>query len=122
MKEGGIGDSSASLHAKAFVLDRQQVFIGSLNLDARSVIQNTEIGVVFESAEIAEYMAEGFDSKIDQVAFRLELQRNERGGEQITWHGLVDERPQVLKVDPYTSFWKRFGVGFMRVLPIESQI
>lgn len=31
----------ASLHAKSFVLDRN--FIGSLNLDPRSVTENTEI-------------------------------------------------------------------------------
>jgi len=122
MKEGGIGSSKASLHAKSFVLDRSQVFIGSLNLDARSVIQNTEIGVVFESEQIARRMAEGFDRKIDQVAFRLELQRDDLGREQITWHGLVDGKQQILTVDPYTSFWKRFGVGFMRMFPIESQI
>jgi len=122
MKEGGIGSSKASLHAKSFVLDRSQVFIGSLNLDARSVIQNTEIGVVFESEEIAKRMADGFDRKIDQIAFRLELRRDDQGREQITWHGLVDGKQQILTVDPYTSFWKRFGVGFMRMFPIESQI
>ena len=122
MKAGGIGNSKASLHAKSFVLDRSQVFIGSLNLDARSVVQNTEIGVVFESEEIAKRMASGFDRKIDQIAFRLELRRNDLGREQITWHGLVDGKQQILTVDPYTSFWKRFGVGFMRMFPIESQI
>ncbi len=122
MKEGGIGSSKASLHAKSFVLDRSQVFIGSLNLDARSVVQNTEIGVVFESEEIAKRMASGFDRKIDQIAFRLELQRDDLGREQLTWHGLVDGKRQILTVDPYTSFWKRFGVGFMRMFPIESQI
>jgi len=122
MKEGGIESSKASLHAKSFVLDRSQVFIGSLNLDARSVIQNTEIGVVFESEEIAKRMANGFDRKIDQIAFRLDLQRDNQGREQITWHGLVDGKQQILTVDPYTSFWKRFGVGFMRIFPIESQI
>ena len=122
MKKGGIGDSKASLHAKAFVLDRKQVFIGSLNLDARSVIQNTEIGVVFESAEIAANLSDRFDQKIGQLAFRLELQRDEQGKEKIAWHGLVDGKQQTLYVDPYTSFWKRFGVGFMRMLPIESQI
>jgi putative cardiolipin synthase len=122
MKEGGIGTSKASLHAKSFILDRSQVFIGSLNLDARSVIQNTEIGVVFESEEIAIQMANSFDQKIDQIAFRLELQRTDQGREQIIWHGLVDGKQQVLTVDPYTGFWMRFGVGFMRMLPIESQI
>ena len=122
MKEGGIGDSRASLHAKSFVLDRKQVFVGSLNLDARSVIQNTEIGVVFESTEIAGDIADGFDRRIDKVAFRLELQRDDQGHEKIAWHGLVDDKQQTLYVDPYTSFWKRFGVGFMRMVPIESQI
>ena len=122
MKEGGIGDSRASLHAKAFVLDRKWVFIGSLNLDPRSVVQNTEIGVVFQSVEIAESIAEGFDSKIDELAFRLELEPADKGIEQIVWHGIVDGEPMTLYKDPYTGFWKRFGVGFMRILPIESQI
>ncbi|MCJ7555900.1 MAG: phospholipase D family protein [Gammaproteobacteria bacterium] len=122
MKEGGIGDSKASLHAKSFVLDREQVFIGSLNLDPRSIIQNTEIGVVFESQEIAEPMGEWFDKKIDQVAFRLELEDDGLGGERIAWHGLVDGKQQTLYVDPYTSVWQRFVVGFLRIFPVESQM
>ena len=120
MKEGGVGRSKASLHAKSFVFDRERVFIGSFNLDAQSRIQNTEIGVVFESADIANSMAEGFDQKINQVAFRLELKTYENGSEKIFWHGLVDGERRVFKVDPYTGFWERFGIGFMRVLPIES--
>ena len=122
MKEGGIGDSKASLHAKSFVLDRKQVFIGSLNLDPRSIIQNTEIGVVFESEEIAQPMADWFDNKIDQVAFRLELEDDGLGGERIAWHGLVDGKRQTLYVDPYTSLWQRFVVGFMKIFPVESQL
>ncbi len=58
--------------------------------------------------------------KIDQAAFRLELKTYENGTEKIFWHGLVDGEQRVLKVDPYTGFWKRFGIGFLRVLPIES--
>ncbi|HET6370802.1 MAG TPA: phospholipase D family protein, partial [Nitrospiria bacterium] len=49
-KEGVGGSSKASLHTKSFVFDRQHVFIGSFNLDPRSVGQNTEIGVVFDQA------------------------------------------------------------------------
>jgi len=122
MKEGGIGRSKASLHAKAFILDRDWVFIGSLNLDARSVVQNTEIGVMFQSPEIAKDLAGRFDSKIDRLAFRLELIDGEKGQDQIVWHGIVDDKQQTLYKEPYTGFWKRFGVGFMRILPIESQI
>ncbi len=122
MKIGGIGGSKAMLHAKAFVLDRKQVFIGSLNLDPRSIAQNTEIGVVFDSKEIAETMSDGFNRKIDKIAFRLQLEGNEPGREQIVWHGLVDGKQQTLDTEPFTSFWERFWVGFMRMLPIESQI
>ena len=122
MKAGGIGDSRASLHAKAFVMDRKWVFIGSLNLDARSVIQNTEIGVVFQSAEIANIMGDGFDRKIDHLAFRLELLDGGSNNSQIVWHGTVEGKQQTLYAEPYTGFWKRFGVGFLSLLPIESQI
>ncbi len=119
-KEGGVGRSKASLHAKSFVFDRERVFIGSFNLDAQSRIQNTEIGVVFESADIANHIAGVFDQKINQAAFRLELKTDKNGSDKIFWHGLVDGEQSVLKVDPYTGFWKRFSIGFMRVLPIES--
>jgi putative cardiolipin synthase len=122
LKEGGIGRSKASLHAKAFVFDRQQVFIGSLNLDPRSLIQNTEIGVVFESTELAQRIAQAFDHRIDQVAFRLVLEPDAQGKKQIIWYGQIENRQQIRYVDPYTSFWKRLGVGLLGLLPIESQI
>ena len=118
--EGGVGRSKASLHAKSFVFDRKWVFIGSFNLDAQSRIQNTEIGVVFDSVDIAKHLAESFDSKVAKVALRLEFTTDAGGSEKILWHGLVDGKPQTLTVDPYTGFWKRLGISFMSLLPIES--
>ena len=120
--KGEIGRGKSSLHAKSFVIDREIVFIGSLNLDARSVVQNTEIGVVLESAEIGGRVAYNFDQRIDEVGFRLALEEDEQGGEQLRWYSLVDGKPATFTADPYTSFWRRFGIGFMRLLPIESQI
>ena len=119
----GIGESSkASLHAKSFVFDRRQVFIGSMNLDPRAMIHNTEIGVVLTSPEIGQGMGEWFDQNVGKLAFRLELKKEENGAETLLWHGLVDGRPQTFTADPYTGFWKRFGIGFLRILPIESQL
>jgi putative cardiolipin synthase len=116
------GSSKASLHAKSFVFDREQVFIGSLNLDPRAVVHNTEIGVVLESPEIAEGMGDWFDKNIEKLAFRLELERDEDGSETLLWHGLVDGKPVTFDVEPHTGFWKRFGIGILRLLPIESQL
>ena len=121
-KKGAGGSSKASLHAKSFVFDRRQVFIGSLNLDPRAMIHNTEIGVVLTSAEIAEGMGEWFDRNVGKVAFRLELKKDDDGSETLLWHGLIDGKPQTFGVDPYTGFWKRLGIGFLGLLPIESQL
>ncbi len=116
------GSSKASLHAKSFVFDRTHVFIGSLNLDPRGVIQNTEIGVVLTSPEIGQGMGEWFDGNAEKVAFRLELKRDENDLDTIVWHGMEDGTPQTFATDPYTGFWKRLGIGFLSILPIESQL
>jgi len=121
-KKGTGVSSKASLHAKSFVFDRNQVFIGSLNLDPRAMVYNTEIGVVLTSPEIAEGMGEWFDENIDRLAFRVELKRAEDGSETLLWQGMVDGKPRTFDVDPYTSFWKRLGIGFLGILPIESQL
>jgi putative cardiolipin synthase len=121
-KKGVGGSSKASLHAKSFVFDRGQVFVGSMNLDPRAVIHNTEIGVVLASPEIAQGMGDWFDRNVGKVAFRLELKRDDNGSEALLWHGIVDGTPQTFDVDPYTGFWKRLGIGFLGILPIESQL
>jgi putative cardiolipin synthase len=121
-KKGKGGSSKASLHAKSFVFDRKQVFIGSLNLDPRALLHNTEIGVILKVPEIAEEMAKWFDENIDQLAFRLELKKDKNGHEKLLWHGLVDGKQHTFDVDPYTGFWRRFGINIMSIFPIESQL
>lgn len=121
-KKGAAGSSKASLHAKSFVFDRHKVFIGSLNLDPRAVVHNTEIGVVIDSPKIGADMAAVFDHVVETSAFRLELVKNNNGSEGIRWHGMVDGETTTFSVDPFTSFWRRFGIGFMGLLPIESQL
>ncbi len=121
-RKAKFGSSVASLHAKSFVLDRESVFIGSLNLDPRAIVFNTEIGVVLRSPEMAGEMARRFDEQIDKVAFRLELTRNEKGTEKLLWHGLVDGEEQVFDHEPHASVWERFKVNFLSMFPIQSQL
>ncbi len=121
-KKGAEGSSKASLHTKSFVFDRKQVFIGSLNLDPRALLHNTEIGVVLKVPEIAEEMAKWFDENINQLAFRLELKKDENGYEQLFWHGWEKGKQVVYTHEPHTGFWRRFGNGFMSIWPIESQL
>lgn len=121
-KSSASGSSKASLHAKSFVLDRQGVFIGSMNLDPRSVVENTEIGVILRVPEIATGMGDWLDANIEQLAFRVKLETDDSGAEQLRWHGQEAGTPHVYDVEPHTGFWRRFSVGFLRLFPIESQI
>ena len=43
-----------ALHAKLFVFDRQKIFMGSMNFDQRSRHLNTEVGLIIDSAELAQ--------------------------------------------------------------------
>jgi len=45
------------LHTKAFVLDREKVFVGSMNFDPRSMNINTEAGAFVHSPGLAEDLA-----------------------------------------------------------------
>lgn len=120
--KGVSGSSQASLHAKSFVLDKQRVFIGSLNLDPRSISENTEIGVVIESKEMALEMASSFEQKIDEIAFRLSLQPNAFGRDKIVWHRLQEGTSRIYTSEPNSSLWRRFTTRILRWMPIESQI
>mgnify|MGYP001553501640 CR=1 FL=1 len=67
-------------------------------------------------------MAAEFVQVIDNGAFRLELVTDEEDNEYILWHGYDDGEKVAFDHDPHTSIWRRMGVGFMRILPIESQL
>jgi len=116
------GSAKASLHAKSFVLDREEVFVGSLNLDPRSVKENTEIGIMIDSDEVAEKMVNIFNQVVEKGAFELELKTDDDGVEFLFWHGWLDGQRHTWNFDPYTGFLRRFGIGLMGLLPIESQL
>jgi len=117
-KKRKLGMSRSSLHAKMFVFDRQYTFIGSLNLDPRSVVENTEIGSIIDSAVIGEDVAQRITSKVPLVAFTVSLDENGN----IRWDGYEDGKPVSYTTEPHTTFFERMGTQIMRIMPIESQI
>ena len=120
--KGGISGSRASLHAKTFVFDRRAVFIGSLNLDPRSIQLNTEIGLVCESAPLAEELAGRLEQNLDKIAWRLERIADAAGNTRIAWVETGAEGVRRRLEEPEVSTWRRFSVWFLGLLPIESQL
>jgi putative cardiolipin synthase len=67
------GTSRASLHSKAVVIDRRLSIIGSMNLDLRSQLKNSEVALVIRSTGIAGEAARLIESSFARSAYRLEL-------------------------------------------------
>ncbi len=118
----GFGSSRASLHAKTFIFDHRAVFIGSLNLDPRSVRLNTEIGVVCESAPMAEDIASALERNLDSIAWRLERVVDASGDAHVEWVESTADGQRRYDSDPEVSAMRRISVWFLGLLPIESQL
>lgn len=115
------GKSRASLHAKTFVIDDDRTFIGSVNLDGRSILQNTEIGLLIESESLNQQLSQLFASWVsDDSAWHVSL--NDEGELQWQASDADDHTPLTLDHDPETSRWQRIKVWMLSWLPIESQI
>lgn len=112
----GRGRSKASLHSKAMVLDRSELFVGSFNLDPRSVNLNTEMGYYINSgllaAQVAAFIEEGM---APQSSYRVEI--DDQG---LAW-GAGDERgPVRYRSEPRSSASRRLASQMCALLPIEN--
>ena len=112
------GSSRASLHAKTFAFDRQRLFVGSLNLDPRSAVLNTEMGIVFDNAQLAGNVGDWFDARLRDVAYELKLDDQDN----IEWVEHRADGDRIYQTEPNTGFFKRMSVWFARLLPIEGQL
>ncbi|SLN26956.1 Cardiolipin synthase [Pseudoruegeria aquimaris] len=112
---GLLGYSTTSLHAKTFVLDRDETFVGSFNFDPRSANLNTEMGFLIDSPALARGMAEAFDENLALNAYRVSLTPDGRK----TWRETAEEGNEVVHTtEPATSAFSRALVTFMSWLPI----
>mgnify|MGYP006268697663 CR=1 FL=1 len=112
------GSSGASLHAKAFIVDREQVFVGSLTLDARSLDLNTELGFIVKSSELAELLARQFE-ELTRPAFTYRLELDPKDGD-LLW--ISEENGSAVRYtrDPEVGFWRRFSTWFLSFFAPES--
>ena len=64
--------SRASLHSKAVIIDGRLAVIGSMNLDLRSQIQNSEVALVLRSTRLAQQATRQVEHTLDHGAYRVE--------------------------------------------------
>jgi len=113
------GSSGASLHSKAVLIDDRWVYVGSMNLDPRSAILNTEMGVLVESPELARQLRAQWDLITSpELSYRVVL---EPDGE-LVWYDRVGGRERRSQHEPDASAMRRIGVTLLRLVPIDSQL
>ncbi|MDR7133224.1 putative cardiolipin synthase [Lysobacter niastensis] len=109
------GSSGASLHTKAAIMDAQTVFVGSFNLDPRSVSLNCEQGVLATHPALAEELGVIFERMTDgDRAWRVD--RDAKG--RLQWRDGVRTEHR----DPDASLSRRITARLLRWLPLDSQL
>nr|WP_157900359.1 phospholipase D family protein [Rhodoferax koreense] len=76
-----VGGSRASLHSKALVIDERLVIIGSMNLDLRSKLQNSEIALLMRSPDLAQRSMRLIEPTMLTGAYRVESKDG-----RLVWH------------------------------------
>ena len=110
-----VEEKKLALHAKALVIDNDKVFIGSANLDPRSLRINTEMGLLIESTALNAEVRRAVTPDFNQTnAWQLEL--DEQG--QVVW--VSDDI--TLTEQPAASILQRIEDWFFAHLPIEDEL
>ena len=106
-RRAGAG-SGAHLHTKAIVIDREQVLVGSMNLDPRSRTSNTEIGLWIDSPVLAQAVARRFDEAVAPTrAWRVRWLDDAHGVPQVAWEAEEDGKLQRVFHEPLAALWRR---------------
>lgn len=116
------GSSGVSLHAKSFVVDQRYVYIGSMNMDQRSKLLNTEMGVVVDSPQLAKAVAEFFGTAtLPANAYHVVLGAADGShASEMHWQASKDGKEVDYDSEPDASVGRRAKVALMKLLPIDG--
>jgi phosphatidylserine/phosphatidylglycerophosphate/cardiolipin synthase-like enzyme len=102
---------------KNAIIDGRSVFLGSMNLDQRSAMLNTELGLIIDSPEMASQLASFADAG---SSYRLRLRT---GDGAIEWLKAVPGgAPVVYDVPPETTVLQRLWLHLTGPLIPEKDL
>ena len=113
-----IAGQKLTLHSKLAIVDGSKAFVGSFNLDPRSLFLNTEMGLGVECAPLAQEIVEAVLHSIPSLGYRLGM----TGRSRLTWTREVEGATTVYRSEPETRFLRRVTTRLLGLLPIESQM
>lgn len=109
--------SDSSLHSKAMIFDQQKSFIGSFNFDPRSVLWNTEVGVLVDSPELAAHVRElALQGMAPPLSYEVKLEIG-----QLAWVTEDAGKLHTLTKEP-GSWWRRFNAWMSTTVGLERML
>jgi putative cardiolipin synthase len=101
------------------VVDRRWLLVGSVNLDARSAIHNTEIAVVIDSPALVADALAAFGREPFRNMYRVTLAAD---GQRLQWRAIdLQGRAEQLPEEPHDSAWQRF-VHWLQALFVSEDL
>jgi len=116
LREMLVGGAVLRLHTKAAIIDRELVFLGSMNFDPRSRDLNTEFGLLIQSPVLAEALHAQLRRLIDEGAYRLLLSPD---GRTLRW-ATPDGRIVDGDAEPDTDLGSRLLLDLLEPLVPEE--
>lgn len=92
------GSSRASLHSKVVVIDDRLLVVGSMNLDLRSQLQNSEVAVAIRNRDISAEGSRLIEPTMATGAYRVELD-----GDRLIWRAPQGSNIKDSTSEPDTS-------------------
>jgi len=117
--EWGFNPDRITLHSKASLIDGKTIFIGSLNIDPRSLLLNTEMGLFVDSPKLGQSFSDSLVTELPKTAYRLALNADGK----TRWHWEPEgEEHEVYTSEPQASIGRRFLTSLYKLVPIEGQL
>lgn len=113
---GSTGSSRAMLHTKLLVIDGRLVAVGSMNLDMRSRLQNTEIALLIASRHFSQLASNSIDESLPENSWRVELDQNG----QLVWRAPQDSGLSDARSEPDASLGLRLMLQLIGPLAPDS--
>lgn len=114
----GPGGSKASLHSKIFIIDGRVISIGSMNLDLRSKLQNTEVALVVRSVALSREATAKIDDTLDDSAWKMELTAED----QLRWRAPPDAPFEDARSEPDASLGLRMVLQLLGPLAPDEML
>jgi putative cardiolipin synthase len=114
---GSSESSDSSLHSKAMIFDQQKAFVGSFNFDSRSLLWNTEVGVLVDNPQLAARVRElALEGMAPPLSYHVLLQNN-----QLVWVTEDGGRQHALTQEP-GSWWRHFSSWLSSTVGLEKML